>query len=478
MMRFQKCVDTVFAAFGYIVLTVAVISLWVYGVELKGLPVIVPGIGLGLGTALAIWLYTLMGKAERFFAANDPEKYFRRIMLIGAAVLLLFEILTAVFCEIEKLNDLRYVKTAAENLLMKGPDYLHEGLPERHSEYFYVYPNNHTILIMIYWMDKLEYTLTGAVRGVVPIVFNIIGMNLSYILACKSARLIYSPEKAAVCCIRGLMFTPLISYAAIYYTDTLAMPWLTAAVYLYLKQRALPDDDKCRYLLLAGSAVSLGIAFRIKTTPVIFLIAVVIDMLIRRRPVKKLLTELAALLCCFAVTAFLISTVTQSILRLDRQKLEECRFPPVHWVMMSSDGIGNYNVDDFMYTKSFKGYDAKVKADIDRLGEKLSEQGVLGMTLHFLNKAAYTWRDAAYMAGYYMTGFFRGPIWHGLSFLFNFTLLITIQQRFNEAACTDAKASSKSFVLRLCFVGIAIFLLLWEARSRYLICFFILYALI
>ena len=201
-------------------------------------------------------------------------------------------------------------------------------------------------------------------------------------------------------------------------------------------------------------------------------------MLIRRRPVKKLLTELAALLCCFAVTAFLISTVTQSILRLDRQKLEECRFPPVHWVMMSSDGIGNYNVDDFMYTKSFKGYDAKVKADIDRLGEKLSEQGVLGMTLHFLNKSAYTWRDAAYMAGYYMTGFFRGPIWHGLSFLFNLTLLITIQQRFNEAACTDAKASSKSFVLRLCFVGIAIFLLLWEARSRYLISFFILYALI
>lgn len=476
-MKFQKTVDIYLTAFGYIIPALAVISLVVYAVELLEMPVILPVFGLAAVIAAAIGLLKLMGKAELYFAANDPEKYFRRIMLIGAAVLLFLQILTAVFCEIEKLNDLSYVNKAAENLLMKGPQFLHDGLPERHRDYFYVYPNNHTILVMIYWLDKLEYAITGAVQGILPIVFNIIGLNLSYIMVCKSARVIYSPEKAAVCCIRGLIFTPIISYAAVYYTDTLAVPWVTAAVYLYLKQRSFDSSDKRRYLLLAGSAVTLGIAFRIKTTPAIFLIAVVIDMLIRRRPVKKLLTELGALLCCFAVTALTVSAVCRSVLTLDEQKLEECRFPPVHWVMMSSDGLGNYNVDDFTYTRSFPGYDAKVKADIERLGEKLKEQGALGLSLHLINKAAYTWRDGVYMSGYYMAGFFRSPVWHAVSFLFHLTLLLTIQRRFNEAAQKPAQAAD-SFVLRLSFAGLVAFLLIWEARSRYLICFYFLFALI
>ncbi|MBQ7070516.1 MAG: hypothetical protein IJM87_04430 [Ruminococcus sp.] len=475
-MVFRKITDRIYLAVFALVIIVAVWGAWDHAVSLANFHPAVVALGIlscaAGGAILAYGLYILQKRIEK---SSDPETVFRRTMIGGLIFILVAQIVLIYICDVDKLHDLSYIETAAKNLVTQGSAHLHEGLPEHHRSYFYVYPNNHTLLVMVSGLYKLEMLLFGEIKGILPIFVNTLGLDLSFVITCLCAKLLYGSQKAAVCCIRAVLFTPLISYAVIYYTDTMAMPWLTGAVYLWLRQRN--EQGKKRFILLALSALLLSVGFRIKSTPIIFAAAAVIDSVITVRPIKKLAAQLAVFLAVFAAGAMLISFVCTQVLDLDKDELEARRFPPVHWVMMSADGNGGYNPEDFYYTKSFTGYEAKEHADMKRLDHKLHEQGVLGIAEHFTFKLSYSWRDGAFMIGHYMKGFLKSRVWYSIAFITWYALMFFTFQRF-FIACKNEEAAKGSFVLRLTLMGLTLFLLIWEARIRYLISFMCLFALI
>jgi len=149
-------------------------------------------------------------------------------------------------------------------------------------------------------------------------------------------------------------------------------------------------------------------------------------------------------------------------------------------VMMSADGDGGYHYTDFSYTKSHYGYENKIKADEERLSEKLDEQGVLGFVHHLVIKLTYTWKDGTYMTGYYYseTPFFNSMLFYFIAEVMHFTLLITVCRGYLSKYASEDDALSQSFFLKVTLMGLLAFLLIWEARCRYLVSFFLLFALI
>ncbi|MDE6834966.1 MAG: hypothetical protein K2J39_12090, partial [Ruminococcus sp.] len=97
------------------------------------------------------------GKAEklleRFIDGN--KRLSDRIFCILAMILIIFQLNFAFIQDFTPKNDLSYICTGAENIVMGN--FLYDNIPEIHKHYFAVYPNNHMILTVISVLYRLEY---------------------------------------------------------------------------------------------------------------------------------------------------------------------------------------------------------------------------------------------------------------------------------------------------------------------------------
>lgn len=389
------------------------------------------------------------------------------IFCIMTAGLFFIQVLFVIFQDFTPRNDLAYVCQGAENLVTGKP--LYENIPEMHKHYFAVYPNNHMLFTVVYGLYKMEYMFTGHITNFLPTILNIISLDISYILMYKTAGLIYSVEKSLVCAFRGMMFTPLITYAAFFYTDSMSMPWITGALYLYIKWRI--SGNICN---MALSGITLAVAYKFKGSAGILIPAVIIDLIFFNNRKKKII-NFSLFITMFAIFCIIISSISKNIIGLNDYELDRYRFPLIHWIMMSVDGKGGYCSEDFRYTLSFNGYDNKVDADIARLSAKLSAEGTSGFFNHLVQKIAYTWRDGTYMAGYYNKyGFLKSYGFYIFTALCQFTLIFRVVRR----SLSGKEISDNEFILRIMLLGMAVFLMVWETRCRYLVSFFVLFVLI
>lgn len=408
-----------------------------------------------LSTALCVFTALKLNKLE----SVDMEicKY-RRITAFMSITLFTVQLISAVLSDFEPKNDLLYVCTGAKNIIL-GLD-ISTNLPDYQPDYFEIYPNNHMLFMVIYLLYRIEFALTGNISNFLPIAVNIICLNLSYILMCRCAEMVHNPSRAFVCAVRGILFTPLVSYSCFFYTDSMTMPLVMASVYFYLKYK---KSQKISLLILSGAFI--GLAYKMKGSSLVLLIAIIMDMISSNPKIK----DFTAVTLPCVISCKVISESALKILHISHETLKQKSFPLIHWIMMSADGRGGYNRDDFLYTKSFIGTEKKT-ADFDRLCEKLNSQGFGGFIRHLAEKITYTWDNVTFMAGYY-NPCFSSKVFYVISFFCHFTILFSILTGMK-------KSTDKTFLFRLCLFGMIIFLLIWETRCRYLVSFFPLFMLI
>lgn len=422
----------------------------------------VPWLMVSLGAAVSLAAAVGLNNLERYtkdFSVYDYRKFTALLCLI----LFLSQIVTAVFADFTPRNDLSYICTGAKNLILGNN--ISEGLPDRHADYFECYPNNHMLFSVVYILYRIQYALTGSINDILPTAVNILGLSASYWLFCRCAEMIYEPQKAYICAIRGMLFTPMVTYSSFFYTDSMAMPFVMAAAYAYLRFRR---SGKISDLILCG--VFIGSGYKMKGSTIVLLIAIIADMLLRHQKAKSFA---ALILPCTAMIKA-ISLSAMKLMHISCNAIKEKAFPLIHWIMMSADGRGGYNSADFLYTQSFPG-DRKVSADFSRLAEKLEAQGLSGFLGHLCNKTAYTWENITFMASYFYTDSFISPSYIIASFLCHFTLMFSILLSLVDSR---KKGADESFVFRLSLFGLCLFLLIWETRCRYLVSFFPLFMLI
>lgn len=383
-------------------------------------------------------------------------RHYKRICTVMCLFLFVAQLIVAVFADFTPINDLSYVCTGARNLILDKN--ISDGLPSYHQDYFEVYPNNHALFIIIYLLYKIEFVFTGTMSDFLPTALNLVGLNISYILFCKCAEIVHEPPKAFVCAVRGMLFTPLFTYTSFFYTDAMAMPLVMISAYLYLNYR---KSNKISLLIMCSAFI--GIAYKIKGSSLVLLVAIFIDMAFSQPKIRDFI---AVSLPC-GIVCKTISEIALKIMHISHDTIREKSFPLIHWVMMSADGRGGYNHEDFLFTQASTN---KVTDDLARLSDKLSSQGGR-FILHITEKISYTWENCAFMAGYFYNGSFSSRIFYVMTFFCHFTLLFSVLMGIK-------KDNNKTFLFRLCLFGMIVFLLIWETRCRYLVSFFPLFLLI
>lgn len=347
-------------------------------------------------------------------------------------------------------------------------------------DYFQLYPNNIPYFLLLHGVFRLFAPFVSNLHTV-GIGLNILFIDLSLLLGyCVMRQL--TRHKAAGFLYLGLCLVtlPFLMYTAVYYTDTLTLPFPIGAYLLWLlaKQRWEKGQVRPALWLCGGVAVVSALGMTLKLSAGFILIAIAIDAAVTFPP-RRLLRTGAVLLCGFLLVYLPLGALCRSS-RLVLPQDPELRVPKLHWVMMGLNGTGTYCDADYQLTLSIppEERDAFVQQEIQR---RVKEMGPAGMLAHLREKWGFTWADGTYFSAVKLQRDQRGPsaldaYFTQLGARFGYVAIFCQGLLLLNLLCAAAtglrllRRDSDALPLLPCAVavfGLFLFLTLWETRSRY-----------
>ncbi len=383
--------------------------------------------------------------------------------------------ITSVFYFRVKYNwDFKWLMDTATDLSTKGiTDNMY---------YFKIFPNNIGALIIVSNIMKI---FRGNVISAYAL--NIVSVFLSMIFAALSARKIGGVRMMLNTVILIVLTAPLYLYTPIIYTDTLSVAVPVITLYLWLVMRDNKDKSKKKYYLSLITMVFVScIGYFMKPVAAIVLVAVLIDLLFTQ---KKVLKDIVIAVVLFLMIITSYNKLTAKYILQDSRK-NNFEFPTTHWLMMglgkpeseggTAIGYGSYSQKDADFTATRGSYEEKKNANIQEIKERLKNYGFNGYVDFLYKKCKYIWNDGTYyclkLIGWdtlsttstpykYVLGEKKNITEQAMINLNN-TLFVLILIGF-VIEVKNRKITQTSRVLGISIVGIAVFLMLWEARSRY-----------
>lgn len=349
-------------------------------------------------------------------------------------------------------------------------------LSEQSNWYFTTYPNNMTVCMFLAVCFKMfggicSYITLGVWLNVFLMV---LGMGFLFLLV----RRLYGVRSGFLSLMLCALFLPFYMHAAIFYTDTFALPFVTGTFLCYqFRKRDI------RFLLL--TAVVLGLGYKVKGSLGVILIALLIHIWLQREKTKKRITQSIMLLAPFLFVIGFLTILPGQLSFLDTAEVEKNEFPVEHWLAMGLAGHGGYNADVYWMTASIEGKEEKREVDRAFIQKQLGRYGIWGMKEHLKEKILFTWGDGVYFAPEKLK---REPLqesplhsWvldSGIEYkktyqycsAVHFLLLLGI---FLSIFCNVLRKGDvqEALAVQIAVFGLFLFLLIWETRSRYLVNF-------
>lgn len=387
---------------------------------------------------------------------------------------------------------------------MAGLLYAGTPLDENQVAYLSRYPNTHPLVAV----HRAAVAVADA-RGWSPetVLVTLVGVaaGLSVLLVHPLVSPTAGRVRAVVAQLLVLALVATSPWMAVPYTDVLAMPLLTGAVVLVL--RAARRRDLLGLVQLLGSAVLAAGAVTLKATPVVLVVAVALTGValavdLRRRWPEALAAVAGTLVWCaltLGLVAGLTTSATAALGQVGPTGLRPDAAPPVLWWvangMTQTQSPGN--------PPRYGGYNAAMLhavADLDsRAATQWSREWIAALrarhdtadlAVFYANKAAWNWGDGMFWAwgeGSDAVSL-QLPPRHGVA-----GLVVDLDGRFGPwyplrsdltqglwlalllvagLGALRARAPSRDVLLvALTLLGIALFTLVFQGRSRYLLTF-------
>lgn len=349
-------------------------------------------------------------------------------------------------------------------------------------QYFQIYPNNIPYFLLLHTAFRLFGWLVADMHTI-GIGLNIVMIDLTLVLGFFVVKKLTQRYMAGLLYVSLCVLTlPLLSYTAVYYTDTLTLPFPIGAylLWLYAKERFTQGKTRQAMAFCAGTAVVAALGMMLKISAGFILIAIAIDALVTLSG-RRLLQACAMLACMFVLVYFPLGTLCRSSDLLLPEN-PEMHIPKLHWVMMGMNGNGGYCNDDYQMTLSVPAEqrDAFVKQEILRRGKAY---GLSGMIEHLREKLTFTWADGTYYSAIKLNWdqrsassldqFFdyRGAKFEYVAIICQGMLLLNLVCAVITGMRLLQKNSSALPLLpcAIAVFGLFLFLCLWETRSRYLL---------
>jgi len=264
-----------------------------------------------------------------------------------------------------------------------------------YTRYFAMFSNQWGSTFLFRWVFWVFNLFGGTDFHIPALVWNVALVQVMVFSLYAAAKRLKGPGAGLFVLFLLGAFLPFHFFGAVYYTDTLSMPFVAIAFSLYLRGKDELDLRKKLLTFIAcGFVVAVGAA--IKFTAVIVLIAIVIDYLL----VKEKQGFLPRLLCCISAVAVTIIVMGSFTMYMNRvigdEMIDHHRVPRAHWVMMGLNHYGFYNSHDYDFTMSIPDFETR-QAEVARVArERLRERGIGGMARLYAAKFAINLGDGSY----------------------------------------------------------------------------------
>lgn len=374
---------------------------------------------------------------------------------------------------------------------LTSADELYYGYPD--GWYLSIFPNNGLMILWDYLNIIIGYGLSIDDINTVLLHSTVFMVDMTFLVSylvskrflCAKGRLVFISLSLLL-----FLFSP---WLTVPYTDALGMFFPMLALFFYLKHREADTEWK-RWLFAVLLALSGTIAYLFKTTAVIMIIAICLIHLFTSYQsfFKRVLTVLLTIAIIFACT----SGFTQLMYALMQgevtpETVDRDSFPATHYLMMGlsvqDEDYGRYCEEDVQLTASVEGKANKIKLNLEIYKERMAQMGFWGYLEFLAHKMAYTFNNGHFSFGYegtfitetpysssdlgatlqqlyildspvrYLYDLIANAIWLIVLVLISISCLVKRSYWDNGIA-----------VLRLCVLGLALFLMLFETRARYL----------
>ncbi len=347
-------------------------------------------------------------------------------------------------------------------------------------DYFLWFPNNSPLynlfVVLFTAFSKLGITNTQRALNIV----NALVLLLSAWMVEKTIQIFAGKEYTGIGLMLCVVLCPFSLYTVIAYTDTFSMLFLSIALLFYVRFIRNTGNRNVNLLLFSG-AVAFGAS--LKVSILILAIAAVMDLFISKDELRNKFVSLI-----LVITVAFGGFVSFKYIHEHSPFLPEYDYnytiPHSHWVMMGLNGLGGYSDDDYQnITLQYPDKASRQRANIEEIIRRIEEKGVDGMVTHLKNKLSFIFSEGTFGACYKLdravvrpNGLHEYIIYLGTRFeiLGNFSLGLFLSVLvFMVIGIVNSIRKKDTYVTMpaLSLIGIIMFLLMWEARSRYILNF-------
>lgn len=349
----------------------------------------------------------------------------------------------------------------------------------------YVYPNNYFLTFCLAIVYKISSIFGYFNFEILSIIINIIFIDLSIFLIYLIIQKLIGTNYALFATFMCLFISPFLLYTPIFYTDTLSMfvPALMFYIFININKN---NSKKKNIILLICLGIITFIGYKLKGSTFVTIIAIFIIWLFQNSLAKEKIIKI--LIPTLSIIVLMISyNIALNIALPNLDRYEEHNLPITHYLMMgmNDDGLvyGGFSQNDFENTNKQSD---KITYNLQVINKRFAERKVLGNIKFYAIKTLDTWTDGTYFAPEKLR---RKPVKSSLlhnfvlqngkyfNVCFNFyTGIVLAMYIFMFISCAiDLKSKTNLLdnktLLRCTILGIWLFLLIWETRSRYLVDF-------
>ena len=386
------------------------------------------------------------------------------------------------------------------------------------SEYFSMYGNNVLLLLFLEILFRIVKIFGCSNYLLVAIIFNIFMVDLAIYYIYKTCAKLGGKKYGIISYLISIPMLGFSPYIAVVYSDTLSYIFPIIIFYNYICYKDEKESKNKIKLIFKITCFSI-LGYLVKPTNVIILIAIfvietifcIIKKLNQKRGIEytqKVFNKektkyyiINAFVVFFTILVIYGGFSIYENVRLSRyiskELIEQNSFPMTHFMMMGLkpegyDGkyYGVYLEDDVNNTKLQIGKSAKKEYNVSQIKSRLKSMGSSGYLSYLYDKYTFIISDGTFFYGNEGSYYQSEPYVKGR--LADFVQELSYVDKDNYKKITlnimqsywvivislilissiinlfQRESGSQVCVLKLSIVGIIMFILLFEARSRYL----------
>ena len=386
--------------------------------------------------------------------------------------------------------------------VVRGYAYLMDGRETLgYDLYLIMYPNN---IPISYILGKL-YIFANELGAKYPYNSEFLWNQVACVFVsaaglatcCTVKKIVKNQMTVYLCAVMYIACVGLTPWKNIAYTDIYALAFPVLSICFYVYYRFCGNNiGKSIYLIL--SFLSGGLGGLIKPNAYIALIAIMIVELGRtvfekeHRPWRWLLVEAILLLAVIGGARYAQQQMVQQ-LGLTENKDISATWHHFFYMGLNEETTGGYNSADCgMFGEfQFAPIEVRNKAELERAFDRIRQRGVIGSLYFWLKKMVMTFNDGTFswqLEGYYksafapiaengkLTPFLRSIFWANGTYCGQYSTIcqfvwITVLSCLPGVCLRRRDREEMNSLLLIHFIGVYLYMLLFEARARYLLCF-------